>query len=190
MTNFFTHGRWGGYFGKWTMNFLSSFGTMAFAGIVQSAYTNSIWGPRAEVVLDSEEREKQRKADKLEAEPDWLQRIDNPTPEDFVAMSNYLPFGRQLLEQPLKMVDKIEKATVDQFSGAKYVTRFRDINAAIRKTMEKLKTERGDAMEEHYGTPDVLEATHRYSQLNVGGGSQDQDQATENKRILESLASI
>ena len=235
---------------------------MALAGIVQSAYTNSIWGPRTEVAtqalvensnalpwtivrdrsmnetyvvpgnsdqldnstdggevvvttakpdylgldpdqthsqfrrsldmlnslpqsdkfektiadwvnkLDTEEREKQRKADKLEAEPDVLQRIDNPTPEDFVAMLNYLPFRCQLLERPLKMVDKIEKATVDQFSRANDVVRFRDINATIKKMMEKLKTECNDAMEERYGTRDVSEATHRYSHLKVNKGSQ------------------
>ena len=48
MTNFFTYGGRDRYLGKWSMNFLSSFGTMALAGIVQSAYTNSVWGPRAE----------------------------------------------------------------------------------------------------------------------------------------------
>ena len=35
------------------MNFLSSFGTMALAGIVQSAYTNSVWGPRAEAATQA-----------------------------------------------------------------------------------------------------------------------------------------
>ena len=211
------------------MNFLSSFGTMALAGIVQSAYTNSVWGPRAEAAtqalvenvntlpwtivrdrgtnetyivpgnenpedsltddekskttttkpnyfgldtnqthhqfrrsldmlesfppnpefentikswvseLDSEEREKQKRANRLEKPPGWLKRIDNPMPEAFVAMSNYLPFGRQLLERPIKMVEKIEKVTVDQFSGKMNVERFRDINAAIKKAMSKLK---------------------------------------------------
>ena len=53
MTNFFTYGGRGRYLGKWTMNFLSSFGTMALAGIVQSAYTNSVWGPRAEAATQA-----------------------------------------------------------------------------------------------------------------------------------------
>ena len=53
MTNFFTYGDWGRYLGKWSMNFLSSFGTMALAGIVQSAYINFIWGPRAEVTTQA-----------------------------------------------------------------------------------------------------------------------------------------
>ena len=53
MTNFFTYGGRGRYLGKWTMNFLSSFGTMALAGIVQSAYTNSVWGPRAEAAIQA-----------------------------------------------------------------------------------------------------------------------------------------
>ena len=208
MTNFFTYGGRGRYLGKWTMNFLSSFGTMALASIVQSAYTNSVWGPRTEAAtqalvenvnalpctivrdrstnetyivpgndnsstaegksettttkpdyfglgknqthqqfrrsldmlksfppnpefentikgwvneLHSEEREKQRKANRLEEALSWLDRIDNPTPEDFVAMSNYLPFGRQLLKRPIKMIEKIEKATVDQFAGKRDV---------------------------------------------------------------------
>ena len=53
MTNFFTYGGRGCYLGKWTMNFLSSFGTMALEGIVQSAYTNSVWGPRAEAATQA-----------------------------------------------------------------------------------------------------------------------------------------
>ena len=53
MTNFFSYGGRGCYLGKWTMNFLSSFGTMALAGIVQSAYTNSVWGPRAEAATQA-----------------------------------------------------------------------------------------------------------------------------------------
>ena len=53
MTNFFTYGGRGSYLGKWSMNFLSSLGTMALAGIVQLAYTNSIWGPRAEVATQA-----------------------------------------------------------------------------------------------------------------------------------------
>ena len=212
MTNFFTYGGRGRYLGKWMMNFLSSFGTMALAGIVQSAYTNSVWGPHAEAAtqalvenvntlpwtivrdrstnetyivpgngedsadddisktaaadyfgldknqthrqfrrsldmlesfppnpefektikgwvneLDSEEQEKQRKSNRLEKVPGWLDRIDNPTPEDFLAMSNYLPFGHQLLERPIKMIEKIQKVTVDQFAGKKHVGRFREI---------------------------------------------------------------
>ena len=257
MTNFFTYAGRGHYLDKWTMNFLSSFGTMALAGIVQSAYTNSVWGPHAEAATqalvettntlpwtivrdrntnetyivpgnadskdsstedgrlktttakpdyfgldsnqthskfrrsldmlesfppsrefentikgwidqpDTEEQERQMKAGRVETPPDWLNRINTPTPEDFVAMSNYLPFGRQLLEWPLKMVEKIEKATVDQFSGAKNVARFRDINAAIKRTMGRLKVERDRAMEERYGTRDISEATHRFTQLKV-----------------------
>ena len=226
MTNFFTYGGRGRYLGKWTMNFLSSFGTMVLAGIVQSAYTNSVWGPPAEAAtqalvenvnalpwtivgdrsmnetyivpgnddssaaegktettttkpdyfrlgknqthkqfrrsldmlesfppnpefentikgwvneLDLEEKEKQRKANRLEKAPSWLDRIDNPTPEDFVAMSNYLPFGCQLLEKLIKMIEKNEKATVDQFAGKKNVDRYRDINASIKKAMESLR---------------------------------------------------
>ena len=53
MTNFFTYGGRDRYLGKWTMNFLSSFGTMALAGIVQSAYTNSVWEPRAEAATQA-----------------------------------------------------------------------------------------------------------------------------------------
>ena len=175
MTNFFTYGGRGRYLGKWSMNFLSSFGTMALAGIVQSAYTNSVWGPRAEAATqalvenvntlpwtivrdrsmnetyivpgngsssaeneelgtttakpnyfgldqnqthrqfrrsldmleslppnpdfehtikqwvdehDSEEQKRQDKAGRREKTPGWLDGIENPTVEDFVAMSN------------------------------------------------------------------------------------------------------
>ena len=259
------------------MNFLSSFGSMALAGIVQSAYTNSVWGPRAEVAtqalvenvnslpwtivrdrstnetyivpgndnssaaegkletttakpdyfglcknqthqlfrrsldmlnsfppnpqlentikgwvneLDLEEREKQRKANRLEKALSWLDRIDNPTPEDFVAMSNYLPFGRQLLERPIIMIEKIEKATVDQFAGKKDVGRYGDINAAIKKAMGKLKDEREQAMEKWYGTRDILKATQKFSQVKVEKSSQSNDPKSEESEILESLASF
>ena len=249
---------------------------MALAGIVQSAYTNSVWGPRAEAAtqalvenvnslpwtivhdrstnetyivpggdnssaaegkvetttakpdyfglgknqthqlfrrslnmlnsfppnpelentikgwvneLDLEEKEKQRKANRLEEAPSWLDRIDNPTPEDFVAMSNYLPFGRQLLERPIKMIEKIEKATVDQFAGKKDIGRYRDINAAIKKAMGKLKEQR-QAMEKRYGTRDILKATQKFSQVKVERNSQSNDPKSEESEILKSLASF
>ena len=138
--------------------------------------------------LDKEEQERQIKAGQIEAEPDWLKRIDNPTPEDFVTMSNYLPFGRQLLERLLKTVEKIEKVTIDQFSRDKNATRFRDINAAIRKTMSNLKVKHEDAVEKSYGTRDVTEATHRLTQLRIERTSRPKDLAKEKSRILESLA--
>ena len=138
--------------------------------------------------LDSEEREKQKRAG--ERLTGWLKRIDNPMPEGFVAMSNYLPFGRQLLERPLKMVEKIEKAMVDQFSGEKNVERFRDINAAIKKAMGKLRDDRNRAMEEWYGTRDILKATHRFTQMKVERSSRPKDQDSEKSEILASLASI
>ena len=138
--------------------------------------------------LDSEEREKQRKANRLEKAPSWLDRIDNLTPEDFVAMSNYLPFGRQLLEKPIKMIKKIEKATVDQFARKKDVDRCRDINAAIEKAMGKLKDERDQAMEKRYGTRDILKATQKFSQVKVEKSSQPSDPKSEEREILRSLA--
>ena len=140
--------------------------------------------------LDSEEREKQKKANRLEKAPGWLERIDNPTPEDFLAMSNYLPFGRQLLEKPIKMIEKIEKATVDQFSGKRNVERFRDINAAIKKAMGKLKDDRDQAMEKRYCTRDILKATQKFTQMGVERSSQSSDQKSEKSEILESLASF
>ena len=45
------------------------------------------------------------------------------------------------------MVEKIEKVTVDQFAGKRDVGGYRDINAAIKKAMGKLKDEREQAME-------------------------------------------
>ena len=138
--------------------------------------------------LDSEEREKQRKANRLEKAPSWLDPIDNPTPEDFVAMSNYLPFGRQLLERPIKMIEKIEKATVDQFAGKRDVGRYRDINAAIKKAMGKLKDERKQAMEKRYGTRDILKATQKFSQVKVERSSQSRDPKSEESEIFKSLA--
>ena len=105
-------------------------------------------------------------------------------------MSNYLPFGRQFLERPLKTVEKIEKATIDQFSGNQNVARFCDINVAIRKTMSNLKVKHDDAMEKRYGTRDVAEATHRFTQLRVERTSRPEDLAKEKSKILESLATL
>ena len=274
MTNFFTYGGRGRYLGKWSMNFLSSFGTMALAGIVQSAYTNSVWGPRAEAATqalvenvntlpwtivrdrntnetyivpgngsssaesgefgtttakpnyfgldrnqthrqfrrsldmleslpqnpefehtikqwveehDSEEREKQEKTGRREKTPGWLDRIEKPTAEDFVAMSNYLPFGRQLLENPIKVVERMEKATVDLFQGREKVERYRRINAAIRNAMGKLKDERDRAMEDRYGTRDVLKATQKFAQMEVTKNSQSGGLKSEEQEVLKSL---
>ena len=277
MTNFFTYGGRGRYLGKWSMNFLSSFGTMALAGIVQSAYTNSVWGPRAEAATqalvenvntlpwtivrdrstnetyivpgngsssaengelgtttakpnyfgldrnqthqqfrrsldmleslpsssefehtikqwvdehDLEERKKQIEAGRREKPPGWLSRIEKPTAEDFVAMSNYLPFGRQLLENPIKVVERMEKATVDLFEGKERVERYRRINAAIRNAMGKLKDERDRAMEERYGTRDVLRATQRFAQMEVSKETQPGSQKSEEQEVLKSLIGI
>ena len=140
--------------------------------------------------LDSEEREKQKKANRSEKVPGWLERIDNPTPKDFVAMSNYLPFEHQLLEKPIKMIEKIEKGTVDQFSGKRNVERFGDINAAIKKAMGKLKDECDQAMEKRYGTRDILKATQKFTQMTVERNSQSSDQKSEESEILKPLASF
>ena len=126
----------------------------------------------------------------MEEAPSWLDGIDNPTPEDFVARSNYLPLERQLLERPIKMIEKIEKATVDQFAGKKDVGRNREINAAIKKAMGKLKDEREQAMEKRYGTRDVLKATQKFSQVKIERNSQSNDPKSEESEILESLASF
>ena len=88
------------------------------------------------------------------------------------------------------MVEKIEKASVDLFSGAKNVDRFRDINAAIKKTMSKLKEELDGAMEERYCTRDISEATHRFTQLKVERSSRPKDLEKEKSDILASLASF
>ena len=247
---------------------------MALAGIVQSAYTNSVWGPRAEaatqalvenvntlpwtIVRDrntndtyivqgngsssaengelgttaaksdyfrldqnqtrqqfrrsldmleslptdpgfehtikqwvnehhSVERSKQEKAGRRETAPDWLSRIKNPTSEDFMAMSNYLPFGRQLLENPIKTIERMEKATVDQFAGNGRIERYRRINDAIRKAMGKLKEERDQAMEKRYGTRDILKATQKFTQMEVKRDTQSGDSGTEEKDILKIL---
>ena len=107
-----------------------------------------------------------------------------------MAMSNYLPFEHQLLEKPIKMIEKIEKATVDQFAGKRNVDQFRDINAAIKKAMGKLKDDHDQAMEKRYGTQDILKATQRFSQMKVERNSQSNDQKSEKSEILESLASF
>ena len=139
---------------------------------------------------DLEERKRQEKAGRREKTPGWLDRIDNPTAEDFVAMSNYLPFGRRLLENPIKMVERMEKATVDLFTGKGKVERYRRINAAIRKAMGKLNDERDQALEKRYGTRDVLEATQRFAQMEVTKDTQSGSSTSEEQDVLKSLVGI
>ena len=139
---------------------------------------------------DSEERKRQEKAGRREKTPGWLDRIEKPTAEDFVAMSNYLPFGRQLLENPIKVVERMEKATVNLFNGKDKVERYRRINAAIRNAMGKLKDERDRAMEERYGTRDVLKATKRFAQMEVAKDTQSGSLKSEEQEVLKSLVGI
>ena len=105
-------------------------------------------------------------------------------------MSNYLPFGRQLLENPIKVVERMEKATVDLFKGKEKVERYRRINAAIRNAMGKLKDERDRAMEDRYGTRDVLKATQRFAQMEVTKDSQSGSLKSEEQEVLKSLVGI
>ena len=122
--------------------------------------------------------------------PDWLNRIENPTPEVFVAMSNYLTFGCQFLDSPIKTIERMEKATVDQFAGKGKIERYCRINDAIRKAMGKLKDERDQAMEKRYGTRDILKATQRFTQMEVKRDTQSEDSGTEEKDILKSLVKL
>ena len=129
-------------------------------------------------------------AGRREKTPGWLDRIEKPTAEDFVVMSNYLPFSRQLLENPIKLVERMEKATIYLFKGKDKVERYRRINAAIRNAMGKLKNERDRAMEERYGTRDVLKATQRFAQMEVSKDTQSGSLKSEEQEVLKSLIGI
>ena len=85
---------------------------------------------------------------------------------------------------------KKTKVTVDQFAGKKNIDRNRDINAAIKKAMGKLKDKSYQAMEKRYGTRDILKATQKFSQVKVEKSSQSSDQRSEESKILKSLASL